>query len=40
MSELRKLFEDDMKRYFVPEVSDDDLESIIMDFENEGFQFI
>jgi hypothetical protein len=42
MAELRKLFEDDMERYFVPEVnsSDDDLESIVMDFKKEGFQFI
>jgi len=31
-----------VKRYFVPEVnsSDDDLKSIIMDFKEEGFQFI
>jgi hypothetical protein len=42
MVELRKLFMDDIKRYFVPEVnsSDEDLESIINDFKEAGFKFI
>ena len=42
MSQLRELFNDDIKRYFVPEVNsnDIDLESIIDDFRNIGFKFI
>jgi len=42
MSQLRELFNDDIKRYFVPEVNsnDIDLESIIEDFRNIGFKFI
>ena len=42
MTEVRKLFKDNVKRYFVPEVnsSDDDLKSIVMDFKEEGFQFV
>lgn len=42
MAEVRKLFKDNVKRYFVPEVnsSDNDLKSIIMDFKKEGFQFV
>ena len=42
MAQLKELFNDDIKRYFVPEVNsnDIDLESIIDDFRNIGFKFI
>ncbi|MDH7482971.1 MAG: hypothetical protein QHH26_13515 [Armatimonadota bacterium] len=41
MTQLKELFNDNIKRYFVPEVnsSDIDLESIIEDFKNTGFKF-
>jgi hypothetical protein len=37
-----KTFNDDMPRYFVPEVNsgEDDLNSIVTDMQNEGFKFI
>jgi hypothetical protein len=42
MAHLKELFNDDIERYFVPEVNsnDIDLKSIIEDFQNIGFKFI